>query len=405
MEINKSEMLSAVNENLSAILLEADMLSGEEAAAPIANIDGNRFLIELTQIDDSTSVAWILQLLSEKLKLLRSLTGQGAPDRFSIGASLYPNDGEHAADLVDNAILAQTKAFELGGKKAFCMFSTEMASLADQQLRLEKGIREALAINEFQLHFQPIVNLVTGEVTGAEALLRTSNSHLQNTPIDAVIEVAEKTGLIHELSDYVFRAAFSIINEWKSNGIDLPLISINVSAEQLKSKDIIFNILEHIKTYRIDPASIQLEMTETAVVTDIRSTSEILSTLQNYGFHIALDDFGTGQSSLSHLLEINPDSIKIDKTFVHSLVTSRNNQVLVTTINELAQKIGAKVIAEGVETPEQLDMLMKIGCHYVQGYLVSMPLPAHVFKDWLVLFRNQRQQILLNPPDVALGPF
>ena len=391
-----AEVLQNAHDSLNAIFRDADMvslMSGKERSVSLVSVSESRFLIELTQINDSTSVYWVLQRLVEKLSSLLDSAIGGPPVRFSVGACLYPNDGDQAGILIENAIAAQRMACEQHGDKAFQIFSADMEAMADEQYRLEKGIREAIAEDEFHLYFQPIVNLETGEVSGAEVLLRSSNEYLKNTSIDAVIQVAERTGLIHEVSECVFRTAFSIVNEWLGDGVALPLISINVSAEQLKSHDLIYNILSLVEAQGVNPASIQLEMTESAMVTDIGQASEILGMLQTFGFHIALDDFGTGQSSLSHLLQINPDTIKIDKSFVQSLETSQANQILVSTIVELSRKIGAKVIAEGVETPEQLEMLAGMGCHYIQGYLLSKPLPAHLFIDWLQLFRVERAKV------------
>lgn len=390
-------ILGAVENRLNAIFRDSDtvsLMSGKERLVSLTNLEDNRFLIELTHIDDSTSVAWILQRLSDKLSAPLRMTEKGIELRYSIGACLYPHDGLTENDIVHNAILAQKKALELGGDRAYRLFSNDMFEMVQEQIHVETGIREAIAKNEFHLYFQPIIDLSIGKVSAVEVLLRSSNPYLKNTSTDAVIEVAERTGLIHELSDYVLRTAFSIMSGWKRAGMELPLVSINISARQLKNKDIVFSILRHLENFQLEPSSVQLEMTETAMVTDIEQTSDVLRTFQSYGFHVALDDFGTGQSSLSHLLEINPDAIKIDRSFIHSLTVNYTNRVLVTTITELSKKIGAKVIAEGVETTEQLDILVKIGCRYVQGYLFSPPLPADGFKDWYVLFSNERTSVI-----------
>ena len=386
-----SGILVAVEARLNAIFCDTDtasLLSGQDRSVSVVNVRGSRFLIQIANIDDTTSVAWILQRLAEKLAAPLRQDEQGMPLRFSVGASLYPNDGLTPNEVVQNAILAQKKALETTGDKSFRMFSNDMFEMVHEQMRVEKGIREAMARKEFHLHFQPIVDLAARNVSGAEVLLRSTNRYLQNTSIDAVIQVAEKTGLIHELSNYVFETAFATLNEWRRSDVALPLISINISARQLENTDIVYKILQLAEKYQVEPSSIQLEMTETAIVSDIDKTSKILRTLQNYGFHIALDDFGTGGSSLSHLLQIKPDAIKIDKSFIHSLTNKYTNNILVTTITELSRKIGAKVIAEGVETTEQLDELIGIGCRYVQGYLFSRPLPANVFRQWLEMSAN-----------------
>lgn len=383
-----STAISTVDKRLTSIIQESEFISlmpGNEPAS-LVKFDGSRFLIAITQIDDPVCVSWIMQRLADKLPMPANAASQVGPIRFSLGASLYPKDGLNSEELIECAVLAQKKALELGGNKAFRMFAGDMTDADQRQLLIEKGIRDAIERNEFSLYFQPIVDLITGEVACAEVLLRSSNTSLKGTSIDVVIQVAEKTGLIHELSSYVFKTTFSIINGWKNSGIQLPLISINLSAEQLKSEDVVIDLLGLVEAYQIDPSAIQFEMTETAMVTDIERTADILRTLQNYGFHIALDDFGTGQSTLSHLLKINPDTIKIDRSFIQSLTSNRTNQLLVSTISDLSRKIGAKVVAEGVETQEQLTMLMEIGCPYVQGYWLSRPLPAQVFEDWLLLF-------------------
>lgn len=400
-----SNIFGTVDKRLKSILQDSEFISlmpGNESAS-LVKFDARRFLIAIAQIEDPTSVSWIMQRLAEKLPVPANAESGGEPIRFSLGASLYPKDGLKSEELIERAVLAQKKALETGGNKAFRMFAADMTDTDQEQLLIEKGIRDAIERNEFSLHFQPIVDLVTGEVACAEVLLRSSNAYLKGTSIDVVIQVAEKTGLIHELSSYVFKTTFSIINGWRNSGFHLPMISINLSAEQLKSEDVVIDLLDLVEAHQIDPSTIQLEMTETAMVTDIERTSDILRTLQNYGFHIALDDFGTGQSSLSHLLNINPDTIKIDRSFIHSLTTNRTNQLLVGTINELSKKIGAKVVAEGVETQEQLKLLMEIGCPYVQGYWLSRPLPAQVFEDWLLLFSADKSDKTKNVVSSASG--
>nr|WP_326493859.1 EAL domain-containing protein [Rhizobium sp. SL86] len=386
-----AELMRNASDSLDAIFRDADMMSlmsGKERRVSIQPIDVSMFLIELTQANDSGSLFWVLQRLVEKLSSLFNSVVGGPPVRFSVGACLYSNDVQTARALIDNAIAAQRLASRQEGDHTFQVFSSNMASVVDDRNSLEKGIQQALRNSEFQLHFQPIINLSTGDVSGAEVLLRSTNEYLKNTSIDAVIQVAEKTGLIHDVSEYVFGKAFAIISEWHRQGVSVPLISINISAEQLKGNDIIYDILKSVETYGVNPASIQLEMTESAMVTDIVQTSEILRTLQTYGFHIALDDFGTGQSSLAHLLDFNPDTIKIDKSFVQSIETNQANQILVTTIADLSRKIGAKVTAEGVETPRQLELLAEMGCHHVQGYVISKALPAELFVEWLRMFRS-----------------
>ncbi|SOE19041.1 diguanylate cyclase (GGDEF)-like protein [Hoeflea halophila] len=400
-----SRILGSVDKGLRSIIQDSEFVSlmpGNESAS-LVKLDDRRFLIAIGQIEDPTSVSWIMQRLAEQFPVPANTESGGEPIRFSLGASLYPRDGLNSEELIERAVLAQKKALETGGNKAFRMFAADMTDANQDQLLIEKGIRDAIERNEFSLHFQPIVDLVTGEVACAEVLLRSSNAYLQGISIGVVIQVAEKTGLIHELSSYVFKTTFSIINGWKNSGLHLPLISINLSAEQLKSEDVVIDLLDLVEAHQIDAAMIQFEMTETAMVTDIERTSDILRTLQNYGFHIALDDFGTGQSSLSHLLNINPDTIKIDRSFIHSLTTNRTNQLLVSTINELSRKIGAKVVAEGVETQEQLTMLMEIGCPYVQGYWLSRPLPAQVFEDWLLLFSADKSDMTENVVSSASG--
>ncbi|MBC2775128.1 EAL domain-containing protein [Rhizobium sp. AQ_MP] len=393
-----AEVMRNASDSLDAIFRDADMvslMSGKERKVSILPIDASMFLIELTQTSDSGSLFWVLQRLVEKLSsLFNSIIG-GPPVRFSVGACLYSNDVQSADALIENAIAAQRLASRQEGDHTFQIFSSNMARVVDERNAVEKGIRQALLNREFQLHFQPIINLGTGDVSGAEVLLRSSNEHLKNTSIDTVIQVAEKTGLIHDVSEYVFGRAFALISDWHRHGLTVPLISINISAEQLKGRDIISSILKLAEAHAVNPASIQLEMTESAMVTDIAQTSEILRTLQTYGFHIALDDFGTGQSSLAHLLDLNPDTIKIDKSFVQSIETNQANQILVTTIADLSRKIGAKVTAEGVETPQQLELLAEMGCHNVQGFLISRALPDQQFLEWLRVFQRESTAVEL----------
>ena len=259
---------------------------------------------------------------------------------------------------------------------------------------METAIRRALKNDAFELYFQPIIDVQTGALTSAEALLRTTSEGLESVGMDKIIAVAEKSVLIAEIDEWVLGRAFSQMGEWINRGIDIPKLSINLSAQQLVNADLMNRMVDMIKDLSFPPSRLQIEITETAMLKDTTAAAPPLSRLQQLGIQIGLDDFGTGHSSLTYLQLLSPDIVKIDRSFVDRVHSSHANATLVSAMIVMAQCLGIRVVAEGVETESQLEFLRASKCDEIQGYLISRPMPAKAFADWAILFcRDSEKQM------------
>ena len=244
----------------------------------------------------------------------------------------------------------------------------------------------ALENNEFTLHYQPIIDSRTGRLTSAEALLRCENQDLRGTPIGMLISIAEQTGLMSNIGEWVMQTATSQLEQWLDSGLNLPKMSINVSAIQLRDSKAIERLMQIVMEMNLAPQKLQLEITETAMLQDIDAASETLKRLQQLGVQIALDDFGTGQSSLTYLRRFRPDVLKIDRSFIDEIDTNSADATLVSAVVAMSHRMGLRVVAEGVETTNQMDCVRNLGCDEVQGFLIAKPMPATAMSDWLRLF-------------------
>ena len=307
----------------------------------------------------------------------------------NIGVSLYPSDGENAETLIRYANLAQQHARELDGVNNIQFFSEAMNENSRQQLTLEAGIRHALENAEFSLFFQPIMEVRTGRLKAFESLLRCNNPNFSGMPIGMIISIAEQSGLIIDIGEWVTRTAIRQAENWIASGLELPCISVNLSAVQLGNRHAMERITQIIKDMNLPPKKLQFEITETSILRNAQSAELALTHLQQLGVAIALDDFGTGQSSLGYLRRFRPDVLKIDRCFIGEIVTNQSDETLVSAIVAMSHKMGLRVVAEGVETKKQLDKVCDLGCDDIQGYYISAPMPVETATRWLELMTNQ----------------
>jgi EAL domain-containing protein (putative c-di-GMP-specific phosphodiesterase class I) len=251
-----------------------------------------------------------------------------------------------------------------------------MTERSYQQLQIEHDLRQAVGSGDFELHYQPKIDLQTGRATGLEALLRWPHAGRGMVSPAEFIPVAEHNGLIHEIGDWVTRRACQQARAWQEQGSEPLRIAVNLSPVQLRSEDIVDRVQAILASTGLDPRYLEFEITESSFMHDIERSARTLHRLRNLGVHISLDDFGTGYSSLSYLKRLPVDSLKIDGSFISDMAADREGTVLVSAIIAMAQHLGIRVIAEGVETREQLQLLRELGCDEAQGYLVSRPLPV-----------------------------
>jgi EAL domain-containing protein (putative c-di-GMP-specific phosphodiesterase class I) len=260
-------------------------------------------------------------------------------------------------------------------RSGFEYFSDELNTVAQQQLNLETGLRQALERNELALAYQPKVDLVSGRVVGLEALVRWLTRSGGIVWPDQFIPVAEETGLIMPLGRWVVRAACEQWIVWRDAGLDPPPVAVNLSPRQFTDARLIDDIDAILKETGMDPAHLQLEVTESAAMENPARTFDMLDALRQRGLHVYIDDFGTGHSNLGQLKRMPIDALKIDKSFVDDVLTDSDDAEIANAIIRLAHALNLRVVAEGVETPEQVAFLKERGCDEIQGYVVAKPLP------------------------------
>ncbi|MHB8482478.1 MAG: EAL domain-containing protein [Nitrospiria bacterium] len=371
-------LLKSVAERLMKCVRESDT---------VARLGGDEFAILLTNLKQSHHAAKVAQKVIETLSQPFLL---GGPELFvtaSVGITLYPSDEKSIEGLLKNADTAMYRAKE-NGRNNYQFYTGEMNTAALNRLSLENSLRLALQRNEFTVHYQPQVNLKTGQIDGVEALLRWNHPHLGNVAPSRFIPIAEETGLIVPIGEWVLRTACSQSKIWQSAGHPPIKMSINISARQLKHHYFIQLVQGILKENRLDPEFLNLELTESVIMQNVEGTIALLKHLTNMGVTFSIDDFGTGYSSLSYLKKFPVHILKVDPSFVREVATSPTDASIVISIITLAHNLKLTVIAEGVETPSQLEFLREQNCDGIQGYLFSPSLPAEELGQLLTSQRN-----------------
>lgn len=292
----------------------------------------------------------------------------------NIGVAIFPEDGNDVDELYKNSIIASKENEELG-LNSYRIYTKELRKETIEKIEIETGIRKALEKREFQLYYQPQIDIKTKNIIGLEALIRWKHAEKGFIPPVVFIPIAEETGLIKAIGEWALKEACKQLREWNKNGIKNIKVAVNVSSKQFKYGDLFEYIKSVIKETKINPEDLDLEITESDIMTNPEKTKKILDDLKKIGVKISIDDFGTGYSSLSYLAKYPVDYIKIDKSFITDISKNKTNESIVSTIIAMSKKLNMKVIAEGVETEEELNHLKKENCHYYQGYFYSPPVP------------------------------
>ena len=307
----------------------------------------------------------------------------------SIGVTVYPDDGEHPETLLRNADTAMYHAKERG-RATFEFFTRELNQRAYERLSMETHLRSALARGELHLVFQPIIHTGTGKIRGAEALLRWNSPILGRVGPDEFIPVAEQSGLIIDIGQWVVHNALQQLASWKRLGMDDLSISVNVSAVQFWRGNLGQTIRQALAESGLQGEDLEIELTENVIMSDVDTARKVLAEIKPLGVHLAIDDFGTGYSSLSYLKQFRIDRLKIDKSFIQELTVDNDDAAIVSAVLSMAGDLGLEVVAEGVETADQLEFLAQRGCGYVQGYFFSEPLTAtNLMRLWARTNRNR----------------
>jgi len=307
---------------------------------------------------------------------------------FSIGVSYFPNDGIDAETLMSNADLAMYKAKERG-RNTFQFYDKKMTKDVTERLELERNLKIALKKNQFEAFYQPQINSHTNRVVGAEALIRWNSPDLGMVSPDKFIPVAEESGLIIAIDSWMMRETMKQLIEFQKEGIEIGKLSLNISARQLESKNIINNLKMILDETNFDPKRLELEITERQMMKDPEKTIIVLNEIKEMGIDIAVDDFGTGHSSLAYIRRLPIDKLKIDKSFVDDLPDSTEEIAIVRSIISIAKNLHKNIIAEGVESVIQRDFLRNEGCQMVQGYFYSKPLNLDNYKQFLLKYNTK----------------
>lgn len=367
------KLLQGVAERLTAALRAEDT---------VARLGGDEFVVLLSEISAPTAAASVAQKLLDTLALPMDIEGQQQSISGSIGISIYPEDGTTLRELMSNADSAMYHAKKVGrGNHQF--FAPEMNAAAGQRLELEQSLRLALERKEFELHYQPKVDVASGEVVAMEALVRWRSPTRGMVPPNDFISVAEEIGLIIPLGAWVLRAACEQNQAWQEAGLARLRVAVNLSAYQFRQKDLAEFVSKVLEETGMAGEYLELEVTESVVMHNPQDAIRILEQLSRQGIHISVDDFGTGYSSLSYLKQFRLDTLKIDRSFVRDINSDADDAAIVRSVIALAHSLRLQVIAEGVETAEQLEYLRALGCDQYQGYLRSKPLPAADFEAML----------------------
>jgi diguanylate cyclase (GGDEF)-like protein len=361
----------------------------------VARLGGDEFVIVLPNVRNNSIVQATAERLLTSLSEAFSVDGADHYVSASIGIVVFPDDGDSVEMLLKNADAAMYRAKE-AGRNRFEFFSERLNAESRRKIGLERDLREALRERNLEVLYQPQFDISTGNISGAEALLRWNHTAAGPISPDEFIPLAEESGLIIEIGSWVIEQACRDLRELLNEGLHPGPMSINVSARQLREQSFMDTVMDPIRRCGIHPGYIQLEVTETAVAQNRDTAIQILRSLRQQGVHVAIDDFGTGYSSLSYLQQMPFDVIKIDKSFVQAIGSNVASDNICRTIIKMAAELGKKSIAEGVEDRDQLEFLQKNGCDFIQGFFYSKPLSKNVFVSFLTEqgFHTQRRKAL-----------
>lgn len=348
----------------------------------IARLGGDEFVVLVDSVDLVEDAAFVARRICQTLSKTFNLDGNEVRITTTIGISLFPDDGTTADTLLKHADVAMYHAKEQG-RNGYQFYSHSIHQLALERFAMERDLRKSLETDGFHLEYQPKVNISSKEVAGLEALVRWQHPERGRvSPVD-FIPLAEETGLIVPLGEWVLNTACRQMVEWMDAGIEPFIMAVNCSAIQLVRTDMAAVIKETLQSTGLNPAYLEIELTESLLMQDVEGGIKILQALKDLGLHVSIDDFGTGFSSLSYLKRLPVDKLKIDQSFVKDLTTDSGDAAIVTSMITLAHNLDLTVVAEGVETEEQLEFLRAEDCDEAQGYLISKPMPCEEFADWV----------------------
>src|SRR3989304_4576167 len=372
------EMLKEVAERLKKCVRLSDT---------VGRLGGGEFIVLLPDIEQIEDIIIICNRINTIFDSTLKIGEHEVSVMMSIGISVYPTDGEDGEALLRKADVAMYRA-KSDGKSCYRFYSDGMSQSGSDRLRLESRLRRAADRGELFLNYQPQVDINTGRIGGIEALLRWNSQGYGVISPKEFIPIAEESGLIIPIGEWVLRTACTHAKSWQDKGLNCVKLSVNISLRQFIQKDFAHMVGRILKETGLDANYLELELTESVVMDNAEAVVKILGELKETGVRLAIDDFGTGYSSLIYLKLMPIDIIKIDQSFVRDMAVNVNDAAICDAIIRLAKSLNLEVIAEGVETMEQIELLKRLDCCNIQGYVVSKPLKAEDFevflgKDWL----------------------
>ncbi|EAR62343.1 EAL domain-containing protein [Neptuniibacter caesariensis] len=366
------ELLRKVSQRLRRSVREEDI---------VARLGGDEFTVITGVLETRSDAESIAQKLLNELIRPYLIDGNELSVTASIGVSFFPEDGDNSEILLRNADSAMYEA-KRNGRNGYRLYTSAMTEEISERFALTEELREAISREELELYFQPQVDIRTGSILGAEALLRWNHPQRGMIPPDRFIPIAESSGQMIKIGAWVLEQVCAKVAGWKERGIVAPKIAVNISNQQM-NRELVEQITELLASSKCDPACLELEITESCLMENPEQMAHELSSLKALGVGIAIDDFGTGYSSLSYLKQLPINKLKVDRSFVSDLQDDENDLAITRAIVAMGQSMNLNVIAEGIETQEQIDLLLKLECFEGQGYFYSKPLPEEQFLAYL----------------------
>jgi len=397
------KLLVAASYRLKQVVGDLDIFNtgyeeDQVSSGVLAHFGGDDFILLLNDINNADAAAKVAQRINKIFEESLEVSGHEIILTTSIGIGVFPEDGDDVDGLLKKVSTALHNAKETG-RNCYRFYTDSINILSSQRLVMETDLRKALEQDQFLLYYQPKISLVDGNITGAEALIRWNHpkSGLVS-PVD-FIPLAESTGLIIPMTDWVIEEACRELLSWSNKGFELKSVAINITPASLLVKNINEHIFKHLRLAGVEASRLDLEITESILMEDIDVILPVLHELKDFGASISIDDFGTGYSSLSYLKRLPVSKLKIDQSFIRDLMHSKDDAIIVNALISLAHNLGFKVIAEGVEEIEQLEYLREHDCDVVQGYYYSRPLPADEFYQWAMEYESK--QLAREPVEIA----
>jgi diguanylate cyclase (GGDEF)-like protein/PAS domain S-box-containing protein len=370
------ELLQQVADRLRNRIRESDT---------VARLGGDEFVVLCEGIRNSDDLAVVASDLIEEINRPFQLSTTEAFIGTSVGIALYPDDATNAETLLNFADTAMYRAKEKG-RNTFAFYTDSITREADRKLRIANQLRRALVMDQLVLVFQPQISLTSGQIVGAEALIRWNHPEEGLLPPSAFIDVAEERGLIHEITRWVISRGCQQLVQWQAQGLDIT-VALNVSAKDFSYDDFLDDIASIVELSDVNAHGLEFELTESGLMENADSVIDALNAIREMGISLSVDDFGTGYSSFAYLKYLPINKLKIDRSFISDLEQGTTGETIVSAVIDVGKNFGLKVVAEGVESQLQQNLLRGLGCDLAQGYFFSQPLPA---EEFAALVESQR---------------